>query len=160
ATATDGKPYDDLNEVYARVWGQWTTEMGHVTNVVGGYLSQQKHVGQQGVLFTAVPKLKLMEAVRFLLDNAFQTPSFMVNTDLLLPIKATGIVNRVRTAQSTVMNSLMQPQRLDRLVEQASVDSTANYSPLQFLGELRRGIWSELANPSKPIAVFRRNTQR
>ena len=58
------------------------------------------------------------------------------------------------------MNSLLQPQRLDRLVEQSSVDGAANYTPLQFLTDVRKGVWSELATPAKPIDVFRRNTQR
>ena len=30
--------------------------MNHVTQVVGGFLSQQKHIGQTGVRFTSVPK--------------------------------------------------------------------------------------------------------
>src|SRR5207248_8894375 len=32
--------------------------------------------------------------------------------------------------------------------------------PVQFLGDLRKGIWSELGTPAKPIDTFRRNTQR
>ena len=38
ATTTEkGKPYDDLNEMYGRMWGQWRLEMGHVTAIVGGF---------------------------------------------------------------------------------------------------------------------------
>jgi hypothetical protein len=159
ATATPTESYADLTEVYGRVWSQWTTEMDHVTNVVGGYRSQDKYVGQTGVLYTPEPRVKQAEAVQFLLDNAFQTPSYLVTTDILRRIQATGAVNRVRTAQSTVMNSLLQPARLDRLVEQVAVDGTT-YTPLQLLTDLRKGIWAELATPAKPIDVFRRNTQR
>jgi hypothetical protein len=167
ATVEPGEPYDLLNEAYGRVWGQWTTEMDHVTNVLGGYTSQQIHngqvggPGQNGRRFIAEPRAKQAESVQFLLDNAFATPSFMVNPDLLRRIQATGVVNRVRTAQSTVMNSLLQPARLDRLVEQAAVDSTTGaYTPIQFFADLRKGIWSELVTPATPIDVFRRNTQR
>src|SRR6185312_1225099 len=153
--------YDLLNEAYGRVWGQWTTEMDHVTNVLGGYTSQQVHngqpggPGQNGRRFLPEPKAKQVDAVKFLLENAFQTPTFMVNADVLRRIQATGVVARVRTAQSTVMNSLLQPARLDRLVEQSAVDApAASYTPVQFFADLRAGVWSELkAVPVKPIDV-------
>src|SRR4029453_994920 len=34
-TTKQGDPYDELTEVYGRLAGQWTTEMNHVTQVVG-----------------------------------------------------------------------------------------------------------------------------
>jgi hypothetical protein len=36
--------------------GQWATELNHVTGIVGGFNSQQKHAGQDGVRFVIVPK--------------------------------------------------------------------------------------------------------
>jgi hypothetical protein len=162
-TATTGKPgepYDELTEVYGRLVGQWTTEMNHVTSIVGGFLSQQKHIGQTGPRFTPVPKAKQAEAVKFLLDNAFQTPQFMVRPDILRLIQPTGAIPRVRTAQNSVMNSLLQAARLDRLIEQAAIDGAAAYTPTQFLGELRGGIWNELRTNAAVIDPYRRNTQR
>ena len=162
-TATTGKqgdPYDELTEVYGRLIGQWTTEMNHVTQLVGGFLSQQKHIGQTGVRFTSVPKARQAEAVKFLLDNAFQTPQFMIRPDILRLIQPTGAIARVRTAQNSVMNSLLQTARLDRLIEQAAIDGAAAYTPVQFLADVRSGIWSELRTPAAPIDPYRRNTQR
>ena len=76
ATSTKvGDPWNELEEVYGRMVAQWQTEMNHVVRVVGGVHSQQKHIGQQGVRFTTVPKAKQAEAVQFLLHNAFQTPT-------------------------------------------------------------------------------------
>ncbi len=160
ATSKAGESYDDLSEVYGRIAGQWTTEMNHVTNVVGGFLSQEKYVGQPGVRFTPVPRDKQAQAVQYLLANAFHTPAFLVNTDILRRIQPVGVVNRVRTAQNSVMNSLLNANRLDRLVEQAALDPAASYTPVQMLGDMRAGIWSELTTPTRPIDVFRRNTQR
>ncbi|HKT79903.1 MAG TPA: zinc-dependent metalloprotease, partial [Vicinamibacterales bacterium] len=158
-TTKTGDPYDELTEVYGRIVAQWTLEMNHVTQIVGGVLSQQKHIGQEGVRFTTVPKTRQADAVQFLLTNAFQTPAFLVREDLLRRMEPTGVVNRIRTAQNSVMNSLLQNARLDRLVEQAALEQTA-YTPIEFLAAVRRGIWSELATPGRPIDTFRRNTQR
>ena len=161
ATSTQpGEPYRELTEVYARLVGQWTLEMNHVTQIVGGSLSQQKHIGQEGRRFTPVSRLKQAEAVQFLLDNAFRTPTFLVQPELLRRIEPAGAINRIRSAQSSIMNSLLSPDRLTRLVEQAAVEGRGVYTPLQFLADLRRGIWSDLATPARPIDQFRRNAQR
>ena len=55
-TAKPGEPYEDLAELYGRMLGQWTLEMNHVAAIVGGFDTQEKYVGQTGVLFSPVAK--------------------------------------------------------------------------------------------------------
>jgi hypothetical protein len=161
ATSTQtGDPYRELTEVYARVLSQWTLEMNHVTQLVGGDISQQKHIGQDGRRFTPVPRARQAEAVRFLLNNAFIPPMFLVQPELLRRMEPAGAINRIRNAQSSVMNSLLQPDRLTRLIEQGAVDGAGSYTAPQLMTDLRRGIWAELATPARPIDQFRRNVQR
>ena len=159
-TTQPGEPYRELTEVYGRLVAQWTLEMNHVTALVGGFLSQQKHIGQEGVRFTPVPPARQAEAVRFLLTNAFITPMFLVKPELLRRMEPTGALNRVRNAQSSVMNSLLQPARLERLIEQAALDGTAAYAPLAVPDRPAPRHLGELATPARPIDPFRRNTQR
>jgi hypothetical protein len=155
-----GAPWDELEEVYGRMVSQWTTEMGHVVRVIGGVDSQQKHIGQEGVRFVTVPKNKQAEALQFLLNNAFVVPTFMIQPEILRRIQPTGVIDRVRTMQSGLMGQLLQAGRLDRMSEQAALDGPAAYSPLQFLTDLRAGVWSELGKPAPVINVYRRNLQR
>ena len=155
-----GAAWDELEEVYGRMVGQWTTEMGHVVRVVGGVDSQQKHIGQQGVRFTTVPKNKQAEAVQFLIENAFTVPTFMIRPDILRRIQPTGVITRVAGMQTGILGQLLQAQRLDRMAEQAALDGPLAYSPLQFLTDLRAGVWSELGKPGTAINVYRRNLQR
>jgi hypothetical protein len=159
-TTKQGDPYDELVEVFGRLVGQWTIEMNHVTQIVGGYSSQQRHIGQAGPRFVPVPRVRQAEAVKFLLDHAFQTPQFMLKPEILQIIQPTGALARVRTAQNSVFNSLLQNARMDRLVEQAATVGPAAYAPTQFLSELRAGIWSELRTAGRVIDPYRRNTQR
>ena len=99
--------------------------------------------------------------MKFLLANAFTTPSLMVRPEILRRIQPTGIVDRVRTAQASVMGQLLQAQRLDRMAEQFALDGpSVAYSPLQFLMDLRAGIWTELAKPGTAIDIYRRNVHR
>jgi hypothetical protein len=161
ATSTRvGEPWDELEEVYGRLFGQWQTEMNHVVRVVGGFDSQQKHIGQEGVRFVLVPKNRQQGALKFLLDNAFQTPTFLIRPEILRRIQPDGIVQRIRTAHASFMNNLLQAARLDRMVEQAVIDGPSAYAPIEFVTELRTGVWSELGAASPQVDVYRRNLHR
>src|SRR6185503_6678378 len=157
STTKVGDPWDDLEAVYGRMVSQWSSEMSHVVKLIGGFETQQVHIGQQGMRFKTVPKAKQTEALNYLLANAFTVPQFMLNAEVLRRIEANGAVNRVRTAQSAVLTGLLQNQRLDRMTEQLTIDGpTVAYSPMQFLIDLRAGVWSELSKPGAPITIYRR----
>jgi len=159
ATTHAGDPYDDLEELYGRMLGQWTLELNHVTGIVGGFNSQQKHGGQDGVRFVAVPKERQAAAVRFLNENAFATPAWAVKADILRRIEPAGVLSRVNVAQERILNSLLSNPRFDRLVEQEAIDGVAAYKPADFMSDVRRGIWSELEGGPVRIDVYRRNLQ-
>ena len=159
ATSQPGEPYDDLEELYGRMLGQWATELNHVTGIVGGFNSQQKHAGQDGVRFVIVPKEKQVAAVRFLNENAFATPAWALKPEILRRIEAAGAMARVNAAQERVLNSLLNNARFDRLVEQEAIDGVAAYKPADFMSDVRRGIWSELESGPIRIDVYRRNLQ-
>ncbi|HEX6730703.1 MAG TPA: zinc-dependent metalloprotease, partial [Pyrinomonadaceae bacterium] len=159
ATSRPGEPYDDLDELYGRMLGQWATELNHVAGIVGGFNSQQKHAGQDGVRFVIVPRDRQAAAVRFLSDNAFATPSWALKPDILRRIEPAGALARVNQAQERVLNSLMSNSRFDRLVEQEAIDGAAAYRPSDFMVDVRKGIWRELDAPMVKIDVYRRNLQ-
>jgi hypothetical protein len=159
ATSRPGEPYDDLEELYARMLGQWATELNHVTAIVGGFNSQQKHSGQDGVRFVIVPKERQAAAVRFLNENAFATPTWAVKAEILRRIEPAGALARVNAAQERVLNSLFSNTRFDRLVEQEAIDGAVAYRPADFMSDVRRGIWSEIEAGPVRIDVYRRNLQ-
>ena len=55
----------------------------------------------------------------------------------------------------------MSSARIARLVEQETIDGAAAYRPLDFLADVRKGIWSE-AYGTAPVKIdaYRRNLQR
>jgi hypothetical protein len=161
ATSTKvGEPWNDLEEVYGRMVAQWSVNMAPVVRIVGGMESQQVHIGQEGVKFKTVPKARQAAALDFLMANAFKTPAFMTRPDVLRRIQASGAVDRVRTAQAAILAALLQNARLDRMTEQATLDGTIAYTPLQLLIDVRSGIWAEAAKPGAAIDIYRRNLQR
>ena len=160
ATAMPGEPYDDLKELYGRLLGQWVLEMNHVTALIGGFDSQQKHIGQEGVIFTTVSKERQAAAVKFLNDHAFKSPSFAVRPEVLRRVEPAGVLARIKNSQQRILNGLLNPARFDRLVEQEALDGIKAYKPTEFLTDLRRGIFSELAAAQVTVDAYRRNTQR
>ncbi len=160
ATVKPGEPFDDLQELYDRLVGQWALELNHVVPIVGGFSSQQKTGGQPGVVFTPVPRERQAAAVKFLNEKAFATPTFLLRADILRRIEPAGALDRIRTAQTRVLNNLMNPARFTRLVEQESVDKVNAYRAVDFLSDLRKGIWSEIQKPNAVIDASRRALQR
>ncbi|HWZ42396.1 MAG TPA: zinc-dependent metalloprotease [Candidatus Saccharimonadales bacterium] len=159
-TAKEGEPYDDLAEIYGRMLGQWVLELDHVAAIVGGFNSQEKYAGQAGVIFTPMPKARQVEAVKFLNDNAFVTPAWAIDPEILRRIEPIGELGRIRNAQSTVLNTLLNSARLARLVEQEATEGASAYSPANFLADVRKGIWKEIEAPQVKIDAYRRNLQR
>jgi hypothetical protein len=160
ATVTPLEGYDDLTALYNRLVGQWRTELNHVTNVVAGANSQEKYGSQQGVRFEPISRARQKEAVEFLNENAFKTPTFFLVPDILGRMEPTGAVARIVQAQSGIMSSLLQNGRLIRLSEYEHVLGPNNgYGALEMLRDVRGGIFSELRTNSE-IDVYRRGLQR
>ncbi len=161
ATTTEkGMPYDELTEMYPRMLGQWTLEMNHVAAIVGGFDSQQKHIGQDGVRFSLIPKARQVEAVKFLSENAFATPMWAIDKEILRRIEPVGALNRIRNSQNSVLNNLLSSSRFARLIEQQALDGSSAYQPEAFLAEVRNGVWSELNSPKVSVDAYRRNLHR
>ncbi|HTS78931.1 MAG TPA: zinc-dependent metalloprotease [Bryobacteraceae bacterium] len=155
----EGETYDDLNEVYGRMISQWQLEMNHVAQVVGGFNSQEKVVGQEGRIFTLIPKVRQEDAVKFLVDNAFATPAWMIDPEILRRIEPVGIITRIGNAQRSVLNTLFNDQRFARLIEEQAVDGSAAFTAAELLAMVRKGVWKELESPQVKIDAYRRNLQ-
>ncbi len=155
----EGETYEDLAELYGRMIGQWQLEMNHVAQVVGGFNSQEKVVGQEGRIFTLIPKIKQEEAVKYLMENAMTTPLWMVDPEILRRIEPTGVLARIANAQRSVLNTLLNDQRFARLIEQQAVDGSAAYTAAELLSTVRKGVWKELEAPQVKIDAYRRNLQ-
>jgi len=161
ATTAPGEDNSTLSELYTRLIGQWRNEMVHVANVVGGAESQEKYGSQMGVRFTPFPRERQRNAVMFLNENVFRTPTFLLDPAILRRLEPDGAMTRVRTAQTSVLTSLLGTPRLVRLIEYNAMatDKRNTYSVGQMLGDVRRGIWTELSSPRVQIDAFRRNLQ-
>jgi hypothetical protein len=162
ATTTDRlKDYDDLNEMYDQVLGQWQRELGHVVTLVGGVYRAEHYPDQPGPIFTPASRARQQAAVAFLNDRAFRTPEFLLDQDVLRRVKQSGVVDQISRAQTALLAALFNDSRMNRLVEQEAMATAAApaYRLSDLLGDVRRGLFTELRRGTA-IEVYRRNLQR
>ncbi len=158
-TTKDSKDYTDLSELYGELIGVWSRYIGHVVTNVGGIYNEIKMADQEGPMFTPVPAVRQKEAMQFLNQHVFATPTWLLDEELLRRIESNGALERIRNLQSRWMRSLMSTRRLQRMMESAAFAKGEAYSPMEMCQSLRRGIWTEIYT-NQPIDIYRRNLQR
>jgi hypothetical protein len=151
----------DLLELYNRTVGQWSNEANHVATLVAGASVQYKSGGQTGSVYTPVSRERQAEAVRFINENVFKAPTYLIRPDISERVEAGGMITRVNAPQQSVLGTLMQDSRMNRLLELegTTADKSRVYSLNTMLDDVRKGIWEELAAASTIINVFRRELQ-
>jgi hypothetical protein len=156
-----GEDNSDLRELYDRTVNQWATEAGHVATVVGGATVQYKSGSQPGAVYAPLSRARQAEAVRFLNEQVFRTPQYLIRPDIARRIEAGGMINRINGAQGRVLARLLDDQRLNRLIENQALATSpgATYSLADMLDDVRRGIFSELDGGRVSIDPYRRGLQ-
>ncbi len=163
ATVKPTEDYDVMGELYNRQIGQFRTELGHVANLVGGMNSQEKYGDQPGPRFTPVPKTRQEQAMKFIADNGFQTPTWLIDSDILRKLEPNGEVTRIVAAQSAIISNLLNDGKMTRLIENEALTKNSSdvYTLAEMLGDLRHGVFTEIYGSGVPkIDVYRRGLQR
>ena len=158
-TYEEGQPYNNLQELYGEVLGQWNRYMGHVRSNIGGIYENDKTYEQKGPVYTHVPEAKQKEALRFINEQAFATPAWMLDQTVLNKFDNAGIVERLRRTQVGVLNGILDFSRLNRVIDNSVKNGAAAYSMDELFADLRNGIWSELKTGGN-VDTYRRNLQR
>ncbi|UJH91044.1 zinc-dependent metalloprotease [Antarcticibacterium sp. 1MA-6-2] len=158
-TAKDGYGYDELAEVYGELTGMWRGYISHVIANVGGVYETRKTSDQQGVIYTPVPQDIQKKAVSFLNKDAFTTPDWLLNQDLLNRIESAGAIERIQSLQTRSLDNLLDKDRLKRMVTNEQVNGGEAYTVVELMNDLRKGIFAELYS-SKKVDAYRRNIQR
>ena len=157
-TTEDGETYSELGYMYGQVLGQFGRYMGHVSNNIGGIYQYYKTSDQDGAVYTHVKKSHQQKCMNFLHNQLFETPTWMINKDILNKIEFAGITNRVRSTQSRTLNSLLDFGKMARLIENEAINGQNAYSLIEMMTDLRKGIFKEIYN-NEIIDVYRRNLQ-
>jgi hypothetical protein len=133
--------------------------MGHVSNHIGGVYEYYKTTDQTGSVYTPVPKAKQSEALAFMHKELFNTPKWLIDKDIISNTEYSGNVERLRSLQARYLNNMLSLGKLARLIEYETLHGSKAYSLVDFMRELRFGLWSELQS-GNAIDTYRRNLQK
>ncbi len=161
AAMTPGEDNSDLQELYDRTVGQWGLEANHVATMVGGATVQYKSGSQPGAVYVPISRARQAEAVRFINENVFRTPMYLIKPEIGARIEAGGMITRINGRQAAVLNNLFNDGRMNRLLELEGTSSDRGnvYTLASMLDDVRRGLWEEIAANRPTIDVFRRELQ-
>jgi hypothetical protein len=156
-TKESDKNYRQANEMYNELVGQFTRYMGHVVRNIGGQCSTPKYVEQSGAVKEFIPQSRQKEAMTFLNQQLFTTPTWLINKDLIQKAEVNSIVS-IGNAQYMVINRLLNKATFGRMLEDEELNGSKAYTVTKMLNDIKSGIWSELKS-HKSIDIYRRGMQ-
>ncbi|WP_026302712.1 zinc-dependent metalloprotease [Psychroflexus tropicus] len=157
-TAEDGKNYDDLEDLYNQVYGQYNRYMGHVAANIGGVYEYYKTYDQDGAVYIHTPRDKQVRAMEFLQEQLFETPEWLIDQDIFNKIQFDGYLEKIKSYQERALNNVLDFGRMARMMENEELNDDA-YSMVEMMEDLRTGLFSELRR-GEEISRIRRNLQR
>ncbi len=113
----EGDNYDAMVDRYETVFGQWRQYVFHVQRTVGGIHQDHKSMDQPGAIYEPVPAEEQIAAVRFLGEQLFKTPSWLLDASIIDLVSDEGELQRITRVQNTVLTRLMHANNFSRLQE-------------------------------------------
>jgi hypothetical protein len=158
-TATEEEGYDDLEELYGELLGVWSRYCGHVVTNVGGVYEELLTTNEEGEVYTHLAKNEQQESVKWLNENVFSSPLWLIQSDIVKNISPSGTVEKIQKMQTRQLRNLLNKSRMERMVDNETLNGDAAYSLTDMLSDLRKGLWSD-AQLGKTTDAYRRNVQR
>ena len=158
-TTKDGETYEELSTMYGQVLSQFNRYMGHVAANIGGVYEYYKTADQEGAVYTHVDKTHQKNALKFINDELFSTPNWMLDKNIFDKTQFSGAIESIRGLQARTLNNILDAGRMGRMIENETLNGKDAYTLLSMMSDLRSGVWSEIYN-GKSIDTYRRNLQR
>ena len=160
ATTTLGEDFSLLEDTYKTILAHRANWFRAVSLNVGGVVEHRTLGGRGTESFSRVPKEKQKEAVQFLNDNAFTTPTKLLNPIIVNRFRYAGVANDIGAMQKGLMQSLLGSARIRRLMDDELLQPDKAYTVTELVNDVQDGIFSELKTEKPRIDVLRRGLQR
>ncbi len=158
-TYQEGQPYSDLVELYQEVIVQFNRYMGHVRTSIGGIYENPKTYDQEGSVFTHVEKAKQKNALKFIAEEAFKTPNWLIDEKQLSKIDNGQMFSSVIAMQANILAGIIEQGRLSRVLDNTRKNGNKAYSIQELFTDLKNSVWTELTSGAN-IDSYRRSLQR
>ena len=159
-TKEEADKFENLDEMYTQVVGQFNRYMNHVAKNIGGVQQTYKSIEQAGDVYEPTPKAIQKEALQFICNQLLATPTWLLDKNILNKTNYPINNERVQSMQISMISSLLSSSRLYRVVlSNARFGNSNTYSLEEMMDDLKKNVWSELA-AKKTVDVYRRNIQK
>lgn len=157
-TKEANKDYADLSNMYTQLVSQFGRYMGHVAKNIGGIETTPKMQEEPGMVVVFTPEAKQKEAMQFLQEQLFKTPTWLIQKNLE-GLTGTNALTTISSVQSGALSRLLNNSTFNKLFRYEASGDPKAYTATEMMNDLRKGIWSELA-AHKPVDIYRRNLQK
>jgi hypothetical protein len=157
-TKLPNESYDELNEMYGQVVSQYGRYMGHVVKNIGGIYETPKMNDQPGVVYEYTPKAIQKEAMKFLNQQLFTTPTWLINQEIFDRTGGEPLVV-IASRQESIISRLISANTMDKLFAMETTLGNNAYKATEMVDDLRKGIFSEVYS-RKAVDTYRRNLQK
>ncbi len=168
-TYEEGQDYEKAGKMMMGIIGQWFTYANHVVTNVGGIYLDQPVYGEQKAAYTHVEKAKQKDAIKYLIDEVIDIPEWLTKSEIYkktYPIKESPIgdieyapTTLFRDLHARIFYSLLQKERLLRMLENEAVNGNKAYTVANMLNDLHQGIFKKTIKGYK-LNVYDRQSQK
>ncbi|WP_159479231.1 MULTISPECIES: zinc-dependent metalloprotease [unclassified Chryseobacterium] len=152
-TKTPNEDYKNLDMMYDQVTTQFKRYLGHVSKYIGGQMETPKTAEQSGSVYEVVAKKDQKEAMKFLNENVFITPQWLLKKDIFEKTGKTP-VKTVEEIQNVVLGRVLSPMVLQSLYQSEAVDQNS-YPLVELFSDLNSSIIKK-----DNADIYGRNLQR
>ncbi|WP_114779192.1 zinc-dependent metalloprotease [Botryobacter ruber] len=155
-----GAKYDNLEDYYAAVLKQYGRHIGHAGTLIGGTYISRPIQGEKEVAYRYVPKDKQREAVKFVLAQFRELPTWIENEKLkskLNIVETSGSVRRIitppayleRLFNSSFLANLANDGNLMMMIEDEIANGAAAYKVTDLFNDIRGDFFRETVRGQK-----------
>jgi len=152
-TQTPNEDYNNLGMMYDQVTTQFRRYAGHVSKYIGGQMETPKTTEQSGAVYEPVAKKDQQEAMKFLQDNIFITPQWLLKKEIFEKTGKTP-VKTVEDIQTGVLARILSPMVLNNMYQMETIDQNT-YTMVDLFSDLNYSIIKK-----ENLDVYGRNLQR
>lgn len=160
ATTRLGEDYTTLQSTYRMLISQRYNYLASVVKQIGGVRENRFLGGRGGDSYTRTTPREQKAAIRYLLDDALNTPKWLTDPAVLNRIRVFDVAAPVITTQNQILTSMMSPLRFRLLEDAEMVKRGSGMEANQYLATIQSGVFRELKSGKPVVDVYRRELQR
>ncbi len=134
---------EETHAMYNEIVRQFGRYMGHVARNIGGIYTTPRKTEENKPITEYTPASTQREAMAFLNENLFKTPTWLINKELV-DYATVDPVDAIASIQLSVLGRLQNSNTINKLARFEYAEGAKAYTPQQMFNDLRKGVWPHL----------------